>query len=283
MPMPPALLIPLILGGLLAVALAIRRRYGKVWLFSTIFGTDTPAGKAFDVALLVAIVVSVLLVVVESDPVLRVAFDRPFDVLEWFFTLLFTLEYLLRLLCVGSPLGYARSFFGIVDLLSIVPSFLGLLVSGAHVFLVVRMLRVMRVFRVLEAGRIPAGIESPVERDRGRPSQDVGVSAGDDHPGDGDRLGDVCDRGARTRFPKHPGGDLLGHRDDHHRGLRRRDAGNPPGPFHGLGGDAAGLQHHRRSHRHHHRRDRQRQRPPAGPAGQRHRGLRGLSQGGARS
>ncbi len=72
--------------------------------------------------------------------------------LEWFFTLLFTLEYLLRLLCVGSPLGYARSFFGIVDLLSIVPSFLGLLVSGAHVFLVVRMLRVMRVFRVLKLG-----------------------------------------------------------------------------------------------------------------------------------
>ncbi len=152
MPMPPALLIPVILGGLLAVALAIRRRYGKVWLFRTIFETDTPAGKTFDVVLLIAIVVSVLAVVIESDPVLRVTFDRPFDVLEWFFTLLFTLEYLLRLLCVGSPLRYARSFFGVVDLLSIVPSFLGLLVSGAHVFLVVRMLRVMRVFRVLKLG-----------------------------------------------------------------------------------------------------------------------------------
>ena len=150
--MPPNLLIPVILGGLLFVALGIRRAYGKVWLFRTIFGTDTPAGKSFDVVLLVAIVLSVLTVVFESDPVLRVRHDRLFDVLEWFFTLLFTLEYLLRLLCVGAPLRYARSFFGVVDLLSIVPSFLGPLVSGAHVFLVVRMLRVMRVFRVLKLG-----------------------------------------------------------------------------------------------------------------------------------
>lgn len=84
----PALLIPGILGGLLLVALGIRRTYGKVWLFRTIFGTDTPAGKSFDVVLLVAIVLSVLTVVIESDPVLRVRHDRLFDALEWFFTLL---------------------------------------------------------------------------------------------------------------------------------------------------------------------------------------------------
>ncbi len=96
------------------------------------------------------ILLSVLAVILESDPVLRVLWDRPFDVLEWTFTLLFTLEYLLRLLCVAHPLRYARSFFGVVDLLSIVPSFLGLLVSGAHVFLVVRVLRLMRIFRVLK-------------------------------------------------------------------------------------------------------------------------------------
>ncbi|MDM7953714.1 MAG: ion transporter [Cyanobium sp. CZS 25K] len=150
--MPAPLLILLILSGLLLLALLIRRTYGRARLYRTIFGTDTPAGKAFDVALLIAIVVSVLAVVIETDPVLRVNWDGPFNVLEWGFTLVFTLEYMLRLLCVGSPQRYARSFFGVVDLLSIVPSFLGLLVGGSHVFLVVRMLRVMRVFRVLKLG-----------------------------------------------------------------------------------------------------------------------------------
>ena len=75
--MAPALLIPVILGGLLAVALLIRKVYGKVWLFRTIFETDTPAGKTFDVVLLVAIVVSVVAVVIESDPVLRVTLRPP--------------------------------------------------------------------------------------------------------------------------------------------------------------------------------------------------------------
>ncbi|MCP9857554.1 MULTISPECIES: ion transporter [unclassified Cyanobium] len=150
--MPPVQLIALILGGLLLLALLIRRTVGKGFLYRMIFETDTPAGKTFDVVLLIAIVLSVGAVVIESDPVLRLAWGHPFQLLEWGFTLLFTLEYLLRLLCVRSPLLYARSFFGVVDLLSIVPSFLGLLVGGAQVFLVVRMLRVMRVFRVLKLG-----------------------------------------------------------------------------------------------------------------------------------
>jgi voltage-gated potassium channel len=148
----PVLSILLILGGLLAVALMLRHWLGRPWLYQTIFEAETPAGKIFDEVLLGAIVVSVLAVILESDPVLRVRYDQPFDVLEWTFTLIFSLEYLLRLLCVGHPLRYARSFFGVVDLLSIVPSFLGLLVSGGHVFLVVRCLRLMRIFRVLKLG-----------------------------------------------------------------------------------------------------------------------------------
>ena len=149
---PPFLVILLILGGLLAVGLMLRQGLGRSWLYQTIFEAETPAGKVFDEVLLIAIVISVLAVILESDPVLRVRYDKPFDVLEWTFTLIFTLEYLLRLLCVGHPLRYARSFFGVVDLLSIVPSFLGLLVSGGHVFLVVRGLRLMRIFRVLKLG-----------------------------------------------------------------------------------------------------------------------------------
>ncbi len=147
---PPVLEILLILGGLLSLALLLRQGLGRSWLYRTIFEAETPAGRGFDEVLLVVILLSVLAVILESDPVLRVLWDRPFDVLEWTFTLLFTLEYLLRLLCVAHPLRYARSFFGVVDLLSIVPSFLGLLVSGAHVFLVVRVLRLMRIFRVLK-------------------------------------------------------------------------------------------------------------------------------------
>ena len=148
----PVLLILLILGGLLVVALLLRRFLGRAWLYHTIFEAETPAGRSFDLILLGLIVLSVLAAILESDPVLRVVYDIQFDVLEWVFTLVFTVEYLLRLLVVSHPLRYARSFFGIVDLLSIVPSFLGLLVSGAHVFLVVRGLRLMRIFRVLKLG-----------------------------------------------------------------------------------------------------------------------------------
>lgn len=146
------LLILLILGGLLIVALLLRRILGRAWLYHTIFEAETPAGRSFDLMLLGLIVLSVLAAILESDPVLRVVYNVQFDVLEWVFTLVFTVEYLLRLLVVSHPLRYARSFFGIVDLLSIVPSFLGLLVSGAHVFLVVRGLRLMRIFRVLKLG-----------------------------------------------------------------------------------------------------------------------------------
>jgi voltage-gated potassium channel len=150
--LPAFLLIPLVLGGLLAVALLLRRLAGQEWLRRTILEADTPAGKAFDTALLVGVLISVVAVILESDPLLRLRWSGSFQALEWVFTLLFSLEYLLRLLCVDDRLAYARSFFGLVDLLSIVPTFLGLLVSGAQVLLVVRALRLLRVFRVLKLG-----------------------------------------------------------------------------------------------------------------------------------
>ena len=115
-----------------------------------IFEADTPAGKMFDIALLVAIVLSVAAVLLESVSGIRQRYGTTLRAIEWFFTLLFTGEYLLRLACVGRPLRYARSFFGIVDLLAISPTYLGLFIAGAHSLIVFRALRLLRVFRVLK-------------------------------------------------------------------------------------------------------------------------------------
>ena len=118
-----------------------------------IFEADTPAGKAFDVALLVTISLSVVAVMLESvsqfesrhGPLLRAA--------EWTFTVIFTVEYVLRLICVRRPVRYAFSFFGIVDLLSVLPAYLSLLLPGAQSLLVIRALRLLRIFRVFKAAR----------------------------------------------------------------------------------------------------------------------------------
>lgn len=114
-----------------------------------IFGTETPAGKAFDVALLWAILLSVAAVMVESVEDLNTAWATELTVLEWLFTGLFTLEYGARLWCVKRPLRYATSFFGLVDLASVLPSYAALLTGGAPSLIVVRSLRLLRVFRVL--------------------------------------------------------------------------------------------------------------------------------------
>ncbi|KEF42612.1 MAG: ion transporter [Cyanobium sp. CACIAM 14] len=154
--LPLALPMPLLLAGLLAALLALAllliRLAGRPWLQRTIFEAETPSGKAFDLVLILAIALSVLAVVLESDPLLRQRWAGTFLRLEWGFTLLFSLEFLLRLLVVGEPLRYVRSFYGVVDLLAILPTYLGLLLGGGKLFLVVRVLRLLRVFRVLKLG-----------------------------------------------------------------------------------------------------------------------------------
>lgn len=119
-------------------------------LHEIIFEADTPAGKAFDLALLGAIMASVAAVVLESVPAYREAHGPLLRQIEWFFTLLFTFEYILRLISVDRPGRYAKSFFGLVDLLSIVPTYLSLLVAGTQSLIVIRALRLLRVFRVLK-------------------------------------------------------------------------------------------------------------------------------------
>ncbi len=118
-----------------------------------IFEADTPAGKAFDVALLVAILASVLAVMLESVESVRVNAGAALRIAEWTFTVVFTAEYVARLVVVESPLRYARSFFGLVDLLAILPSYLSMLLPGAHSMLVIRALRLLRIFRVFKLGR----------------------------------------------------------------------------------------------------------------------------------
>jgi voltage-gated potassium channel len=119
-------------------------------LHEVIFEADTPAGKAFDVALLVAIVASVIAAVLESVAEIRAAVGAELLIVEWTFTVLFTVEYLLRLVCVRRPWRYARSFFGVVDLMAILPTYLSFFFAGAQTLIVIRALRLLRVFRVLK-------------------------------------------------------------------------------------------------------------------------------------
>ncbi len=122
-------------------------------LHEIIFEADTAAGRAFDVLLLWCIVLSVLAVLLESVAAVHERFAWFLRAAEWAFTILFTVEYILRLISVGRPLRYAISFFGVVDLLAIVPTYLSMLLPGAQTLLVIRALRLLRVFRVLKLAR----------------------------------------------------------------------------------------------------------------------------------
>lgn len=127
----------------------------KTWpdrdrIHEIIFEADTPAGKAFDVWLLLFILLSTLTVMLESVPALHDRYLSWFVVLEWGFTILFTIEYGLRLYSVRKPMKYATSFFGVIDLLAILPSYLSLLVAGTQYLMIVRLLRLLRVFRIFK-------------------------------------------------------------------------------------------------------------------------------------
>ena len=122
-------------------------------LHQIVFESDTAAGRAFDVAVIALILLSVAAVSLETVGGLAPGTYRTLRTAEWVLTLLFTIEYVLRLVAVRRPIAYARSFFGVVDLLAILPTYVSLLVPGAQVLLVVRILRLLRVFRVLKLTR----------------------------------------------------------------------------------------------------------------------------------
>lgn len=122
-------------------------------IYSIIFGTDTPAGKGFDIVLIYVILLSVLVLMLDSVSSIHDRYRLILRVGEWAFTILFTLEYLVRIYCSPRPWGYMRSFYGIIDLVSVLPSYLALLLPGANFLLIIRLLRVLRVFRVLKLAR----------------------------------------------------------------------------------------------------------------------------------
>lgn len=119
-------------------------------LYVVIFEADTRAGRQFDIALIWAILISVAVVMLDSVATLRASHGTAFTVLEWVFTVVFTVEYGARLACVDRPLRYATSFFGIIDLIAVLPTWLALFVPELHSFIDVRILRLLRIFRVLK-------------------------------------------------------------------------------------------------------------------------------------
>ncbi len=119
-------------------------------LYRIIFEADTPGGKAFDVALFVCIALSILAVLLDSVTWIRNEYRSVLRAVEWLFTVLFSIEYILRLICVGKPIRYVFSFYGLVDLLAVAPTYLSLLVSGTQSLIVIRALRLLRVFRVMK-------------------------------------------------------------------------------------------------------------------------------------
>lgn len=118
----------------------------KVYII--IYGVNTPAGKAFDVGLLVAILLSVFTIMAETVEGIDHIYHKALIVLEWIFTIIFTLEYALRIFVSKKPLKYIFSFYGIIDLLSILPMFLSIFISGSHILSSLRILRLLRLFRV---------------------------------------------------------------------------------------------------------------------------------------
>jgi voltage-gated potassium channel len=143
-PLPPPKVDPGLFDGAASDA-GWRRR-----LYTIIFEADTRAGRTFDVALLLVIIASVAVVVADSIASVHARWQTHFQVLEWVFTIAFTLEYIARLACVRRPLRYALSFYGIVDLLAVLPTYLAILVPELSALIDVRILRLLRVFRIFK-------------------------------------------------------------------------------------------------------------------------------------
>jgi voltage-gated potassium channel len=122
-------------------------------LYTIIFEAETPMGKLFDIGLLVAIFVSVAAVILESVQAIKLEYGSSLRVIEWVFTIVFSIEYILRLISSPKPIRYIFSFFGLIDILSIIPTYLGLFGGEMHSLMVIRGFRLLRVFRVLKLGR----------------------------------------------------------------------------------------------------------------------------------
>ncbi len=122
----------------------------RLRLHEIIFEADTPSGKLFDILLILAIILSVIAVMFDSVAEVRREHGRMLYVIEWFFTLLFTAEYITRIISLGQPARYIRSFYGLVDLIAILPTYISLVLPGTQYLMVIRTLRLLRIFRILK-------------------------------------------------------------------------------------------------------------------------------------
>ncbi|MDY8138256.1 ion transporter [Aquimarina sp. 2201CG5-10] len=128
----------------------------KTWkdrLHEIIYEADTPAGKSFDLIILIMILASIILVMLESVSYINEKHASLFNILEWIITIVFTIEYFLRIIAINKPKNYIFSFFGIIDFLSTIPKYLSLLFIGTHALVALRALRLLRVFRILKLAR----------------------------------------------------------------------------------------------------------------------------------
>ena len=132
----------------------------SIKLHEIIFESDTRAGKNFDVALLILIILSVIAVVLETIPTVNAHYLNLFRTIEWIFTIIFTIEYLLRIYAVRKPSAYIFSFYGLVDLLAVIPTYLSLVFFGSQYLLVIRALRLLRVFRIFKLSHFLKGQET---------------------------------------------------------------------------------------------------------------------------
>jgi voltage-gated potassium channel len=131
----------------------MKRRRWKHNLWEIIFESNTPAGKLFDIALLIIILFSVLLVILESVPSIDKKYGQLLTLLEWLITIIFSAEYLVRIIITRFPKKYIFSFFGIIDFLAIIPTYISLILTGAQGLMVIRAIRLLRVFRILKLTR----------------------------------------------------------------------------------------------------------------------------------
>ena len=125
----------------------------KKRIYEVVFEAETREGRIFDLVLLVAILISVFLVIIETVPAIRNEYGREIILLEWFFSVIFLIEYILRIYSIQNKWRYIFSFYGIIDFLSIVPALVFLFYTGAHSLLLLRSLRLLRVFRILKLTR----------------------------------------------------------------------------------------------------------------------------------
>ncbi|WP_405292835.1 ion transporter [Algibacter sp. Ld11] len=131
----------------------VSKKHWKIRLHEIIYEADTPKGKLFDVILLIAIIASIILVMLESIKSFDAKYHDLLNISEWFITILFSLEYIARIVSVKKPLKYVTSFYGIIDLLSTIPKYISLLFGGIHALAALRALRLLRVFRILKLAR----------------------------------------------------------------------------------------------------------------------------------